>query len=415
MALYLGHRGRKIQYVGSEPLLNSSLEMLEVSDDLKSITPRSLIDGYEIRRGQVLPKSLKAHKSLRVAFVGVYRIPCGIATYSEWLWAEMIKQVGEYRIFAEESMNPVPEEANVVRCWKRGKPMTELIDQILAYDPDVIYIQHEYGIFPIARHWISLLTALQKYRVITTLHSVYTHKDKVVCEAAVPEIVVHTNAAAHILKDVKKVHGEVYVIPHGCLPCESREKYWNLYQSNHTLVQFGFGFRYKGWEEALKIVAGLKPEFPDVFFTGILSETDGNKAFHDQYFYELSGLIDKLGIRDNVGLVRGFQSEECLDSYLRTNRVAIFPYIPNGLHTVYGCSGAARLAMSKGIPVITSSVPLFDDLQGVCERPSTIEEYCIAIKLLFNDANVSAQIKKQNQFLLDNSWLVSARRYLDLL
>ena len=173
MSLYLGFRGRKIQYVGSEPLLNSCLGMLKVDDSIKHISPRDLIERYEIRRGQVLPKSLKEFKSLRVCFIGVYKIQCGIATYSEWLWAEIIKQIGEYKIFAEETTVPVPEEPNVVRCWRRGQPLTELIAQVKAYDPDCVMIQHEYGVFPVARHWLSLLSALQNYRVITTLHSVY--------------------------------------------------------------------------------------------------------------------------------------------------------------------------------------------------------------------------------------------------
>ena len=205
------------------------------------------------------------------------------------------------------------------------------------------------------------------------------------------------------------------MIPHGCFPSTSKEKFWNLYQSNHTLIQWGFGFRYKGLENALKIVCELKSEIPDVFFTGLISETDGNKAFHDQYFHELSESIKKLGIGDNVGLVRGFQSPECLDSYLRTNRIALFPYIDNGNNTVYGCSGAARLSISKGIPVVASNVPLFDDLEGICPRPNTIQEYCDAIKILFNDANAEQQIKKRNQFLIDNSWERVAQKYLELL
>lgn len=359
-------------------------------------------------------KELTDHKSLRVAFVGVYKIPCGISTYSEYLWGETVKMVKEYRIFAEHSDRAVPEE-NVLRCWTRGKPFHDLIAALKEYDPDVIYIQHEWGIFPVGTHFLTLLTAIQGYRVVTTLHSVYHHKDKLICEAALPEIVVHTQAAYKVLTQEKKVSAKVHVIPHGTFPCTSQHRYWNRYNSNHLLVQVGFGFKYKGWEDALRIVAELKKDFPDIYFTGIFSETDGNKEFHDRYFDELITLIDQLEIRDHVALIRGFQSDEAIDAFLRTNHIAIFPYINNGEHTVYGCSGAARIAMSKGLPIVVTDVPLFDDLEGVCPRAKSVEDACEKIKTLFQDKNYKEQIQRQNDFLTANSWEISAKRYLDIL
>lgn len=159
----------------------------------------------------------------------------------------------------------------------------------------------------------------------------------------------------------------------------------------------------------------MRKDFPDIYFTGIFSETDGSKEFHEQYFDELMEMVNDLGIQDHVCLIRGFQSDESLDAFLRTNHIAIFPYIPNGDHTVYGCSGSARLAMCKGLAVVVSDVPLFDDLQGVCPRVSNVEEACSAIKNLFVTKNMKAQLKTQNEFLLQNSWEISARRYLEIL
>ncbi|MFT2588457.1 hypothetical protein, partial [Escherichia coli] len=76
-------------------------------------------------------------------------------------------------------------------------------------------------------------------------------------------------------------------------------------------------------------------------------------------------LIDELGIQENVALIRGFQSEETLDSYLRTNQATLFPYISHPSHEVWGASGAARIAMAKGLPVVTSSVNHFSDLPTI--------------------------------------------------
>lgn len=415
MGLFIGYHRRKIRVVGDKPTTDKKLQFLEIDDSFRKIDSRTLMNQYEIRRGEIQLKELKDFKKLRVAFIGVYKIACGISTYSEWLWEPMGKMVKEFRIFAEHTERPMQNEPNVVRCWNRGKPFHELIEAIKEYDPDVIYVQHEWGIFPVGTHYLSLMTSLHQYKIITTMHSVYHHLDKLVCEAAMPEIIVHSNAAKKILKEVKKVSAKVHVIPHGCFHNPGTARLWNRYQSNHLLIQLGFGFKYKGWENSLRIVNELRNDFPDIYFTGIFSETDGSKDFHEQYFDELMEMVSDLGIQDHVALIRGFQSDEALDAFLRTNQIAIFPYIPNGDHTVYGCSGSARLAMSKGLAVVVSDVPLFDDLQGVCPRVANVEEACSAIKSLFNAKNFKAQLKTQDEFLLQNSWEISARRYLEIL
>jgi len=417
MALFIGYCGRKIYYVGTSKPLNVDSHISIIQTDNPSLCKlefNDILNGYEVRRTQVVLKKIEDYKSLRVAFIGVYKIKCGIATYSEWLWKETIPLVKEYCIFAEKSED-IKEELNVVRCWKRGEPFTDLIKQVREYDPDVIYIQHEWGIFPIGTHFLSLMTALQQYRTIVTLHSVYSHLDKLTNEAAMPEMIVHTQEAYNMLVNVKKVSKPVHVIPHGGFPCESKHKYWNRYGSRHLLLQFGFGFKYKGWETSLRVVANLKEKYPDIFFTGLISETNHNSKFHDEYFNELLELCKKLDIEQNVGLIRGFQSDEVLDSFLRTNTVAIFPYIRNGSHEVFGCSGAARLAMSKAIPVVVSDVPLFDDLKGVCFQGGTISDFCTEVEKLFDTKYSAAQIDKQNKFLEENSWGISAKRYLDIL
>ena len=178
-------------------------------------------------------------------------------------------------------------------------------------------------------------------------------------------------------------------------------------------MQFGFGFKYKGWEQAIEVVARIKKEYPDVFFTGLFSESPFSRVMHDQYYHELLMSIHDKGLMDNIALIRGFQSDETLNSYFRTNQVAIFPYIENGEHTVFGCSGAARLAMTSGIPVIVTNVPLFDDFEGVVPRAKSVEDVCDWVKKLFNDkVYAKTQIESQNRFLVENSLENVAKKYL---
>jgi len=376
--------------------------------------PSDILQNYEIWRNTVIEKTaVKPCGQLRVALVGVYRIQCGISTYAEQMFPRIASQVTECKIFAEYAED-VPEEDNVMRCWQRGEPLTELIANIHEFDPDVVYVEHEFGIFPNARYWLSFVAQMQNYKLFVKQHSVFYHKDKLVCEAAVPNIIVHTNIGKQVLLE-KGVTANVFVIPHGCFPCANTKRYWNMYHSQHTIVQFGFGFEYKGWDIALNAVALLKDTFPDIFYTGLFSESKFNTILHENYYNKLSTLITDLGIENNVALIRGYQSDAALDSYLKTNQIAIFPYVRNGEHTVYGATGAARLAMAAGTPTICSDVPQFDDVEGVCPRPGCAEDLAKEIEILFGSKGTrDKQVERQNKWLNDNSWDNIVKRHLDL-
>lgn len=386
------------------------LEKVAIPDSLDGLDNRELMRDYVVRAGRLQLRKPESSAAVRVALVTPHGVPCGISTYSEWLWQALRPLVGEAHIFAERETG-APEGDHITRCWDRGEPLSELVRQIEDYGPSVVLVQHEYGYFPQARHWLSFMGALSNFRVVTTLHSVYeAHHDKTIVEAACPEIVVHTEAARQALMNAHGVSGKIHVIPHGCNPPDG-ERLWNLYGSPHTILQFGFGFPYKGWENALETVAALKGAYPSVFYTGLVSERWPGST--KPYVAELNALARRLGISENIALIRGFQTDRALDAYLRTNQVALFPYRDNGEHSVLGCSGAARVAMTKQLPVVAAGVPLFDDLEGVVPRPTTVDGWAQEISQAFE--NPGAQVQRQNDFLRANSWDNVARRYVDVL
>lgn len=420
---YAGVKNNRICLISNEPIHHLELQIIEIPVELSHVASKDLIN-CRVQNGDIICKAnKKAGKNLKIALVGNWKMECGIATYSENLWPQVISHVGDFKLFIEDNPNitgdiyqvgqEIVSPDKVLACWKRGSSTKELSTAIKNYNPDIVWIQHEFGLWPNARHWLSLMNQLSEYRVIVTMHSVFHHKDKTICEAAMPEIVVHLQGGYEVLKNEKHVSGKVYVIPHGCLPYVAKEKLWNFYKSDKTFMQFGFGFRYKGWENSIRATALLKEKYPDVFFTGLFSESPHNKSEHDVYYNELMDLVDKLNVGENVALIRGFQSEETLDSYLRTNRATLFPYISHPSHEVYGASGAARVAMSKGLPVVTSSVNHFSDLPSI--KAGSPKEIAIALERLFVDTKFKeAQIKKQIDYLNENTWENIAMRYISL-
>lgn len=424
MPRFAAIQNNEIRLISNQKIHHSEMKVLEVPESLKEISSDELIASFRVRDNEFISKnSKKSASKLKIALVGNWKMKCGIATYSENLWSEVIKHVGDYKLFVEKhdtytgSLNYVNgteiSADKVVVCWKRGESLQELVNQIKQYDPDIVWIQHEFGLWANAGYWLALMTQLSNYRVIVTMHSVFHHRDKTICEAAIPEIIVHLEGAKKVLQEEKGITSKIHVIPHGCFPCTNKEKLWNFYRSDHTFIQAGFLFRYKGWQESIKAVSLLKKKYPDVFFTGLCSESDYNKAEHQLYYRELLGLIQDLNIQDNVALIRGFQSDQAWDSYFRTNKLAVFPYISEPEHEVFGASGAARIAMTKNLPVITSPVNHFSDLPTI--KASTAEEMATEIDKLFsNNKLVETQLNKQISFLEENSWAKIAEKHISI-
>lgn len=242
---------------------------------------------YRIRGGKIIAKNVKiAAKELKIAFVGNYAQECGIALYNAHLWPEIAKHLGGFRLFIERNKNTVGSiyafgdktlsNEDVVVCWERGNSLQELVEEVKKYDPDIIYIGHEYGLWSNASHFLSMISQLSNYRIIATLHSVFTHADKTICEAALPELIVHIQGAKDALK-TKGISGNIYVVPHGCEPCIDNTKLWNFYKTDYTIISQGFLFPYKGWKVSLETVSILNKNIKIYFLRGCVQKTHSIK------------------------------------------------------------------------------------------------------------------------------------------
>lgn len=410
-------KDNRIKIVSDHPITDDQFTVLEVPEELKSITDKELVIDYRVKDGKVVPYHPKyPAKQLKVAIITNHMQKCGISTYAEFLIPELIKHIGDFRLFIEENENPtgpLPFPNKTEICWKRGKTTANLVRAIKKYDPDIIWLQHEYGLFPTATHLLSMLTQLSEYRIITTLHSIFPeHTDKTICEAALKEVIVHSDGAKKALKN-KGITNKIHIVEHGCYPITSYNRLWNIYKSEHTFIQQGFGFHYKGMPTSIKAAHILKNKYKDIFLTILFSESPYNKVGHQLYYEELMALIEKLDLQENIGIIRGYQSEEVIDAYYRTNKVAVFPYESEPQHLVYGSSGAIRLAASKQLPVISSNIPHFIGFPSI--KINNEDELANAIDKLFASPEATKeQTTKQNVYIEDNSWDKIALKYINI-
>lgn len=362
---------------------------------------------------------VKDIKDLRIAFVCNWNDNCGISTYSQFLVDALKNKVKELHVFSEKGEDRTDDPPYVTRCWQRGASLKGLIDKITSWSPDYIIIQHEFGIFPKATYFLQLLQGIEDIPYVVTVHSVYEHLDKAVCTSAINNIVVHSEQGKDVLRKLGNSNN-IFVIPHGCVKFseEERKELWNIFQTPYTIVQFGFGFFYKGVDRVLDAIHYLKKsdsKFKEIFYCYLCSDNCHTSVVHSQYYDFLVKKIDELNLHDNAVIIRKFQTDQIIKNYLRTAKIAVFPYVGNPNNMVYGASGAIRVAMACGTPVIASSCHQFDDLEGVVPRPANFAELADEIDEIFSNEDYKKSIlKKIDVYINNNTWDITADRYLKI-
>src|SRR4051812_18049370 len=126
---YVGVKNNKICIISDEPILNDQLEIIEVPEELSHIASLNLMTSCRIKDGKIISKSAKKRaQNMKVALIGNWKMKCGIATYSENLWGQVIKHVDDFKMFIENNetslgiLNEIGGEKfspdKVVACWK---------------------------------------------------------------------------------------------------------------------------------------------------------------------------------------------------------------------------------------------------------------------------------------------------------
>ena len=398
----------EIEGVFDRKIKHDSKKVLELK---KHINPNRLMGK---KMGVMEPSQMK------VAMICNWRTPCGISTYSNYLATALKSKVKELRIFSEiedKADTTHDEEENVVRCWRRGESMLDTTKRINAWKADFVIIQHEFGIFPKATYFLQLLQGIENIPHAVVLHSIYgNHLDKTICTSACKNIICHSNEAKETLYGIGHETNLIQVIPHGCVVYDDNQELWNMFQTPYAIVQFGFGFFYKGVDRAIEAVGHLKAsdeKFKDIFYCYLCSESANASTTHKQYHRHLNDLIEKLGLQDNVVILRKYHSEKIIKNYLRTAKLALFPYVTDPTNIVFGASGAIRIAMGCNTPVIASESHMYDDLEGVVPRPSSPLELSKEIDKVFSDEAYKRKLVEKNQlYIRENDWNITADRYI---
>lgn len=368
-----------------------------------------------------------------VAFIGNY-LPrqCGIATFTTDICESVAAAHPELICFAVP-VNDIPEgyaypprvrfeiRENDLSSYRRAA------DFLNINNPDVVSLQHEYGIFG-GDDGIYILSLLRKLRmpIITTLHTVLktptARQRRIVLEIAERSsfLVVMAEKAVELLTTVYNVPlSKIRLIPHGIpdMPFIDPNFYKDQFgvAGKTVLLTFGLLSPNKGIEQVIRALPDIVRVNPNIVYI-VLGATHPSLIRHEGEAYRLTlqRLIAELKIEKHVLFRNRFVSAEELKEFLVMADIYVTPYLGEAQIT------SGTLAYSFGIGNAVISTPywhaeeLLADGRGIIvpfNSPSAIAE--AVNRLVGNDTARNAM--RKNAYLAGREmiWPRVANRYVE--
>ncbi|HET6528845.1 MAG TPA: glycosyltransferase family 4 protein, partial [Balneolaceae bacterium] len=303
-----------------------------------------------------------------VAVIGNY-LPrkCGIATFTADLVESLAKDKSISSCFSV-AMNDRPEGYEYPKVVRYEVAQEQLKDYSRAAEflnrkqPDVVCLQHEFGIFggKCGEYILTLLKELE-IPVVTTLHTVLVEpskKQKEIMEQLSEHsarLVVMSRSAVQILQTLYDIPREkIEYIPHGIpdIPFNHAHTYKNRMglRDRKVLLTFGLLSENKGIEYVIRGLPEVVKKFPDVLYVVLGATHPGVFEYEGEgYRNYLQELVQELGLDEHVAFENHFVPFEELCSYLLASDIYITPYnneeqITSGT-LAYAC-GAGKAVIS---------------------------------------------------------------------
>jgi glycosyltransferase involved in cell wall biosynthesis len=216
------------------------------------------------------------------------------------------------------------------------------------------------------------------------------------------------------LREYRFNPNKVLEIPHPCMTLDERSDRQSAargigLEGKAIVLMFGFIRSGKGFETALKAVAQMRAQFPDVVLL-IAGRPQGFRR--GEYLEELKILANDLELKDNVRFDTRFIPEEEISTYFSASTLLLIPYTES-----VGASGPIYNYAGYGVPIVASdagfhnkeslggnlylfkagnSDSLSAKLKEVLEHPSALNEIS----------------RKQIQYARKENWKMAAKRTL---
>lgn len=292
---------------------------------------------------------------------------CGIATFTAELRDSLVSTGSELNCsvvaMSDEASYDYPAEVGYVIRQNKTSDYVDVAQGINAANPDVLCIQHEFGIFggPAGRYLLTLLDSVT-CPVVSTLHTVLEHPDgdqKYVFDQLLrrsDKLVVMAERGRDVLRSVWHVSGDkTEVVPHGApdRPLEDNgfAKAKLGFAGRDYLLTFGLLSPDKGIETVIRAMRTIIAARPQAIYV-VSGATHPNLLAQqgERYRESLLALSAKLGLVDAVRFVNEYLATPRFLDNIQAADICIMPYKKEAQIT----SGTLSYAAGLGKAIIST-------------------------------------------------------------
>ena len=298
---------------------------------------------------------------------------CGIATYSQDLVRALRKEGHEVHIVTFKDGGKGGEKfVHPVLQIKRNRELKQsgwdqkLFEAIARIEPDVVHIQHEYGLYIYDDdHSSGLFRAFFKWAVedeipvVVTYHSVYTVLDRV--EAFYMDIALKLTDACIVHEEYQKnnlpinigrVPDNVYVIPHGAKdvkPYKGTKEEYGL-KGKKVVGLIGWWEPNKGFERVVKMWPKIKKALGSKAVLVVAGDARPGSSSGQIYKPKLLKAVEKSKAKKSIKVITGSFTPEEYDKVLSTFDLMVLPY------SRASQSGNLAHSFALGVPCVATGM-----------------------------------------------------------
>lgn len=379
------------------------------------------------------------HMPKSLSVVGVSTVlprPCGIATFHQ----DVIRALQPYdvdivNIAMQRTVGKYAYPTSTVATihYKKESDYARAAALINKRQPDVVLLQHEFGIFG-GKHGKYILHLLRNLSVPVV---VVVHRYDIVQDTDVKRkrvkivhdiarlvdalIIISKTAQAKLAADLlaADISTPVVHIEHGTPAVADyvleHPKQKILGRDVPTLATFGLIGGNKGIQDIIKIMPGVVRQFPTVIYR-VLGRPHPANAKAQKFLREMKQRVKLLGLEKNVLFVTRFLSvQEIMENLQATDIYITFYADPDQTS-----SGTLAFALAAGCCVI--STPYIHAQELLAEGRGTLIPFAdrkalkeAIISLLKNERQREEYRQKALHFGQNTAWSLVGKRYADVL
>jgi glycosyltransferase involved in cell wall biosynthesis len=368
-----------------------------------------------------LDKRPVMRRKLRLGWISTYNARCGIAAYSEHLLEFFDKGTFEITILADDQEAIRPDPDNMLRLWsKSGGGLARITNHLITNEFDAAFFQHNVSFFDFS-DFAATLTALSDSG-INTFVTFHRTRDLVAHQKTTEALRSCTRIFVHSLEDVNRlrelgVTANVVLLPHGVIDrpapnAAAVRSLLGLSGCGPVVGTFGFLLPDKGLTELIHSFALILRAYPSAYL--VLANADYPAPESQEERERCLALARLLEIEGRMSLINEFLDIEETLFLLSACDVLVFPY----QRSEESASGAVRLGLAAGRPVLTTPLPVFADLSEIVYQLPGTEARAIAegiLSVLADDDRKAAILQRQRDWVKANSWAAQAARLSNII